>query len=79
MAIYEIGGAIGALFSLAWAKNFGRLKMIWTGHALIIIGATLQASAFQTAQLFVGRVVTGVGTGINTATMYVKANNSPSL
>lgn len=36
---------------------------------LVIIGASLQASAYQLAHLLVGRVITGVGTGIKTSTV----------
>lgn len=37
--------------------------------SLVIIGASLQASAYQLAHLLVGRVITGVGTGIKTSTV----------
>lgn len=42
--------------------------------ALIIVGATLQTSAYTLAHLIVGRVITGLGTGIDSSTvpMYVQ-------
>lgn len=36
---------------------------------LVIIGAALQASAFSRAQLIVGRLLTGLGTGMKTSTV----------
>ena len=35
----------------------------------IIVGASLQASAYQLAHLIVGRVITGIGTGIDSSTV----------
>ena len=43
--------------------------MIWLAMALIVVGATLQASAYQLAHLIVGRVITGFGTGIDSSTV----------
>lgn len=41
--------------------------------AFVLVGAILQTSAYTVAHLIVGRVITGVGTGIKTSTvpMYV--------
>lgn len=71
MAIYEIGGMFGALASLFLGDRLGRLKMIFCGHAIIILGAILQSSAYGLPQFIVARIVTGLGTGVNTVTMYV--------
>ena len=71
MAIYEIGGMFGALASLFLGDRLGRLRMIWCGHAIIILGAILQSSAYGLPQFIVARIVTGLGTGVNTVTMYV--------
>lgn len=49
------------------AESTGRRKLIFFSMILIITGAIIQASSFQQAQLFVGRVVTGLGTGIETS------------
>jgi len=37
-----------------------------TGSAIMIIGTILQAASFGRIQIIVGRVVTGVGNGMNT-------------
>lgn len=35
----------------------------------MVIGATLQASAFSLPHLIVGRIITGIGNGMNTSTV----------
>lgn len=42
---------------------------IWVAMALVIIGATLQATAYNVPHLVIGRVVTGFGTGMKTSTV----------
>ena len=37
--------------------------------ALIVVGASLQTSAYQLSHLIVGRVITGLGTGIDSSTV----------
>lgn len=37
--------------------------------ALIIVGASLQTSAYSLAHLIIGRVITGLGTGIDSSTV----------
>lgn len=41
---------------------------MWFAMSWIIIGATLQTSAFSVPHLMVGRFITGIGTGIETST-----------
>lgn len=55
--------------SLALGDILGRRKMIWLAMAFIIVGASLQASAHSLAHLIVGRVITGIGTGIDSSTV----------
>lgn len=47
----------------------GRKKMIFVGSAIMVVGATLQCSSFQLGQLIAGRIITGVGNGMNTSTV----------
>lgn len=47
----------------------GRRYMIWLAMGLIIVGATLQTSAYSIAHLIVGRIITGFGTGIDSSTV----------
>ncbi len=49
--------------------KFGRRKTMWVAMGLVIVGAVLQATAYNVPHLVVGRVVTGFGTGIKTSTV----------
>ncbi|KAK3335894.1 sugar transporter [Cercophora scortea] len=72
-AIYEIGCLMGAIFILCLGDLLGRRKAMILGAIIMIIGVviqvTCQAGASPLAQFIVGRVVTGVGNGINTSTI----------
>lgn len=50
-----------------FSERLGRKKPIILGTVLIIIGAVLQTAAFGQPQFMVGRVISGVGTGLNTS------------
>lgn len=69
VAIYEIGCFAGALLAFALAERLGRRWSIMTGCSILIVGAVIQAAAFGIPQMIVGRIVAGVGNGINTATI----------
>ena len=43
--------------------------MIWLAMGLILVGATLQTSAYALSHLIIGRVITGFGTGIDSSTV----------
>ncbi|KAG4221870.1 hypothetical protein PC116_g29654 [Phytophthora cactorum] len=72
-AIYEIGCLMGAMFILGVGDLLGRRKAMILGGLIMIIGATIQVTSFPNhqplAQFIIGRVVTGVGNGINTSTI----------
>ncbi|VBB71891.1 Putative transporter [Podospora comata] len=72
-AIYEIGCLAGAMFML-WAGDLlGRRRGIITGASIMLIGVIIQVTTVKDknplAQLIVGRVVMGVGNGMNTSTI----------
>lgn len=69
VAIYEIGCFFGSLFCLFFGERLGRKKCIWLGCVVLSVGAALQASAFGIPQMVVGRVVAGLGNGVNTSTI----------
>lgn len=67
-ALYDIGcffGAIAAYFVGDW---LGRKRTILLGTTIMSIGALLQITTYSVAQIIVGRIVAGIGNGINTAT-----------
>ncbi|KAF7550635.1 hypothetical protein G7Z17_g5571 [Cylindrodendrum hubeiense] len=72
-AIYEIGCLMGAMFILAYGDLIGRRRSMILGGIIMILGVIIQVTCVkghaQLAQLIVGRVVTGVGNGINTSTI----------
>ena len=69
VAIYEIGCFFGAIFVLLCGEYLGRRKCILLGCLVLSIGAALQASSYGIPQLIVGRIVAGLGNGLNTATI----------
>ncbi|KAJ5871396.1 uncharacterized protein N7529_003749 [Penicillium soppii] len=68
-ASYNLGCFFGAIFCI-WIGNYlGRRRTIFTGSIIMIIGATLQACAYSLPHLIVGRIITGIGNGMNTSTV----------
>ncbi|KEQ99605.1 hypothetical protein AUEXF2481DRAFT_45729 [Aureobasidium subglaciale EXF-2481] len=66
-AIYNVGCFIGAIVAFTVGERLGRKKSILLGTAIMTIGVILETSSFSLAQIFVGRVILGIGNGINTA------------
>ncbi|OBR02317.1 Hexose transporter [Colletotrichum higginsianum IMI 349063] len=71
VAIYEIGCFFGAIFCLLVGERLGRRRCIMIGCVVLSIGAALQAAAFGIPQMIVGRIVAGLGNGMNTSTIPV--------
>lgn len=69
VAIYEIGCFAGSLFCLFAGEKLGRKNCIWLGCFILTIGAVLQTTAYGIPQMIVGRIVAGVGNGMNTSTI----------
>ena len=69
VASYNLGCFFGAIATI-WLGNFlGRKRTIFTGSAIMIVGAILQCTAFQLPHFIVGRIITGLGNGLNTSTV----------
>ncbi|KAK7470049.1 sugar transporter-like protein [Stygiomarasmius scandens] len=72
-AIYEIGCLAGATFALLWGNKLGRRKNITIGAIFVILGTIIQITPVSGhnagVQFVIGRVVTGFGNGLNTATV----------
>lgn len=68
-AIFTLGALPGCLSCSVTADRFGRRPIIFLGALLTLIGEVLQASAFDLAQLIVGRLVLGVGVGMLSGTV----------
>ncbi|KAL3261042.1 hypothetical protein ABHI18_004098 [Aspergillus niger] len=63
VAIYTIGCLIGALSITQLGNRIGRRKSLITVAAVATIGLVIQATSCHIAQLFVGRIISGIGTG----------------
>ncbi|KAJ5378106.1 Sugar transporter STL1 [Penicillium cataractarum] len=72
-AVYELGCLFGAMFALFAGDRLGRRWMVMCGAAIMIIGVIIQVTSFvghiPLLQFMFGRVITGVGNGMNTSTI----------
>lgn len=71
IGIYEIGCMVSALATIYLGDKYGRVKMVFIGCCIIIIGGVLQSCAYHVEHLIVARVVTGLGNGFITSTVPV--------
>jgi MFS family permease len=69
IACYNLGCFVGALATIWIGDWLGRRKTIFVGSAIMVVGATLQTSAFSLGHLIAGRIITGIGNGMNTSTV----------
>ncbi|CAI7602313.1 unnamed protein product [Penicillium bialowiezense] len=79
VALYDIGCIIGSILVFCIGEKFGRRWMLMGGGTIMILGTILLASSTTVAQLIVGRIVTGVGNGMNSSTAPVyQSESAPS-
>lgn len=71
IALYEIGCMVAALSTIYLGDKLGRIKIIFIGSVIVMIGGALQACAYTVAHLTVARIFTGLGTGFITSTVPV--------
>jgi sugar porter (SP) family MFS transporter len=67
-ALFDVGSFFGAIAAFAIGSWLGRKKTMIIGTILMTIGVILQAAANDVATMCAGRVIAGLGNGINTAT-----------
>ncbi|KAL1961290.1 hypothetical protein VTO42DRAFT_18 [Malbranchea cinnamomea] len=67
-SVYNIGCFVGAMSTVWTGDILGRPRQILVGSTIIAIGGIIQAASFGVPEMMVGRVVAGLGTGMNTAT-----------
>lgn len=64
---------MGAIFALFFGDRTGRRWMIFSGAIVMIVGVIIQVTSFvghiPLLQFFIGRVITGIGNGMNTSTI----------
>ncbi|CAG7922132.1 unnamed protein product [Penicillium olsonii] len=69
VAIYQIGCWMGSLVILFYGESWGRKSSTFWGSSLMIIGTIMQAASFEYGLFVGGRIVSGVGNGMVTATI----------
>ena len=79
VAIYEIGCFFGAIIAFVFGERVGRRWSIIIGCAILSVGAAIQTSAYGVPQLIAGRIVAGLGNGVNTATIRKSSQIHPIL
>ncbi|KIW23726.1 uncharacterized protein PV07_11904 [Cladophialophora immunda] len=65
-AIYDIGCALGAVTAFLFGERVGRKRSILYANFIIIIGATIQTASYSYKQMFVARIISGLGVGFST-------------
>ena len=65
-AIYDIGCALGAVAAFVWGERLGRRWSIILANIIVIVGAAAQTASYSYWQMFVFRIVAGVGVGLST-------------
>ena len=69
IATLEIGALLGALLCLHVGDKFGRRGTVWVGMCFMVVGGSLQASAWSLPQFCIGRLLSGIGLGLQVATV----------
>ncbi|KOS23340.1 Sugar transporter STL1 [Escovopsis weberi] len=69
VASYNLGCFLGAIITTFIGNRLGRRRMIFLGTSVMVLGATLQSSAFSLPHFIIGRIITGMGNGANTSTV----------
>ncbi|KAM0192753.1 hypothetical protein ACHAPI_008113 [Fusarium lateritium] len=66
VATYDIGCIMGTIASMIFGDKLGRRRCILIGCVILIVGAILQTASYSIAPMIVGRVIAGIGNGMNT-------------
>ncbi|KAL2010780.1 hypothetical protein VTN00DRAFT_6587 [Thermoascus crustaceus] len=69
IALLELGALIGSIFCTFYGDWLGRRGTVFIGMSFMVVGGVLQTAAWSVAQLGVGRVLSGIGLGLQVATV----------
>ena len=67
-ALYDIGCFFGAIIAVMVGDLLGRKKTILIGTSIMTVGAIMQIAAFSVPVMIAGRIIAGIGNGMNTST-----------
>ncbi|KAH3918340.1 hypothetical protein HBH56_035170 [Parastagonospora nodorum] len=76
VSVYYLGTLVGCLVGGSIGDRYGRIKTIFFGAAVAIVGACLQCSAMNAAWMICARLINGWGTGILNAIVPVWATET---
>jgi sugar porter (SP) family MFS transporter len=76
VSVYYLGTLVGCLVGGSIGDRYGRIKTVFLGAAIGVIGATLQCSAQNHAWMICARLINGWGTGILNAIIPVWATET---
>ena len=68
VALYDIGCFVGACIAVWLGEVLGRKKSVLVGTTIMTIGAIIQVASYSVGHMIAGRIIAGIGNGINTAT-----------
>lgn len=69
VAAYNLGCFLGSIICIFIGNPLGRRRTIMTGCTIMTIGAIIMSSSYHLEQFIIGRIITGIGNGINTSTV----------
>ncbi|KAF4843487.1 Sugar transporter STL1 [Colletotrichum siamense] len=67
-SLYNIGCVVGSIISYFVGERLGRRSMLMSGATIMIIGSILLGASENLATLLAGRIITGIGNGMNSST-----------
>ncbi|KAM5354023.1 hypothetical protein ACJ41O_000673 [Fusarium nematophilum] len=67
-SLYNIGCVVGSILSYFVGERLGRRTMLMSGASIMIVGAILLAASYNLSALLAGRIITGIGNGMNSST-----------
>lgn len=72
---YDVGCFFGSIFVFFYGERIGRKPLVILGCFIVIVGVVISTAAYGDkwgiGQFIVGRAITGIGNGMNTATIPV--------
>ncbi|KAL5113746.1 hypothetical protein ACEQ8H_008358 [Pleosporales sp. CAS-2024a] len=76
VSVYYLGTLVGCLVGGSFGDRYGRIKTVFLGAAVAVVGASLQCSAMNSEWMIFARLVNGWGTGILNAIVPVWATET---